>query len=178
MNDNKEMLMLLHEIKNVDVAISSKLADDFLKLEEKLGVTLPNDYKSICMKFDIGGFYSYLYLFSPKMEGGVDTVHKKISNNIDMMLENLDGFPEFYDYKVFPEKGGLLPFGYSDNIDYLCWVCEGESSEWKVAVRSQDGYDVEYFDYTLIDFLIALWTTKDMSKILGDFTNGERIGFQ
>ena len=61
---------------------------------------------------------------------------------------------------LYPEKGGLLPFGVRDDV-YFTWKTDGSPDKWKVTViwtYEQDGY--QSFDLCFLDFLEKLLTRK------------------
>jgi len=76
---------------------------------------------------------------------------------------------------VFPEPGGMLPWGRADR-ECLLWVCDSaDPDEWTVAVSNggtwRYRYDenllvVEEFDCGAVDFLIGLVTGEIKSQVL------------
>jgi hypothetical protein len=61
---------------------------------------------------------------------------------------------------LFPERGGLLPFGHRDDV-YFCWKTEGDPEAWIVVVLweyQKGGYEV--FEMSFAEFLVNLLTRK------------------
>jgi hypothetical protein len=61
---------------------------------------------------------------------------------------------------LFPEPGGLLPFGHRDDV-YFTWKTEGESDHWTVTVLwvyNQGGFQA--FDMGFSQFLVQLLTRR------------------
>jgi hypothetical protein len=59
-------------------------------------------------------------------------------------------------YPCWPEPGGLLPFGATDNGDYLLWLTRGSPAAWRVVVWDRRLGNFEVFDCDLTDFLAGL----------------------
>lgn len=61
---------------------------------------------------------------------------------------------------LFPEHGGLLPFGHRDDV-YFTWKTDGEPDAWHVVViwlYQPGGYQV--FNMGFTEFIVALLTRK------------------
>jgi len=57
-----------------------------------------------------------------------------------------------YPYGVFPEKGGLLPWGSDENGDVPHWLTEGIPDDWPTILQA-DGGELERFDMPMTTFL-------------------------
>ena len=61
---------------------------------------------------------------------------------------------------LFPEPGGLLPFGHRDDL-YFTWKTDGRPDEWKVVALwtyDHDGY--KKYDMNFTSFLLNVLTRK------------------
>jgi hypothetical protein len=123
-------------------------------VENKLGTTLPDDYKAIVDCYGIGWFGNWICLDSPFYEFSFPKRHYDICAS---MRHSIESDPEsFPPYPLFPAKGGLLFFGHSDNCDPLCFVTEGKPNKWPIVTMDnkylRDYYD--RFEMGLADFLV------------------------
>ena len=66
-----------------------------------------------------------------------------------------DGLPE-HPYRYWPEPGGLVPFGSTDNGDYVLWLPCGAPERWSIVVWDRADGDFEVFDFDLTGFLAGL----------------------
>ncbi|MCF2860201.1 SMI1/KNR4 family protein [Pseudoalteromonas sp. SMS1] len=173
MISKKSLLCALKEIKDSRAQI--KL--DFSKIEKSLKSTLPLDYKVLCETFADGFFLDRIRLLSPQMDGGQEKVNYEIASKLKLMEVNRKDFPEFYNYCLFPEPKGLLTFALSDNGEYIFWVCNGRPEDWTIAVMSEDGHDLEFYNNNLIGFLIGLAEGHIITSILVEERYDKEAGF-
>ena len=84
-------------------------------------------------------------------------------NYVDDFFERWDAMREGGDetsFGLFPEKGGLLPFGGRDDV-YFTWRTIGKSSNWNVVVMwGFDENDFQEFDMGFSEFLYQLLMKK------------------
>ena len=117
------MLEKIELVHNKEAVFSQKQFDF---LESALDTKLPIDYKMLCSNFPYGAFFGYVSLYNLDMPGGIERVIRKIKAQLSVMEDCLDSLPEMRNYKIFPEDNGLLPIGFSENLDYLCLVRTGD----------------------------------------------------
>jgi len=84
--------------------------DSWPAVEATLGTRLPRDFKAFAERYGSGKVDDFLYLFNPFAAGQ-------------------DG-----NLPLFPEHGGVLPLGRTDNGDELYWVTDGDPDDWPVAL--------------------------------------------
>lgn len=143
---------------------------DWTEVERKLGIPLPEDYQWFVSNYGIGEIGTigssegYLYVLSPfSTYDGLN-----LYQGIELALTNLrrycqDGTvkkPKPYPL-LFPETGGLLPFGGTANCNYLSWRTVGPPNQWHVVVWDMDCLQLrELLGSTLSKFLIDTLTNK------------------
>ena len=71
-------------------------------------------------------------------------------------------------YPFWPEPGGLLPFGGTDNGDTLFWLQRGSPDDWPVVVWDRGRLGYELLDCGLTDFLAGLATGAILPKEFPD----------
>lgn len=72
---------------------------------------------------------------------------------------------------MWPWPGGLLPFGATDNGDYLFWLPRGAPSDWGVVVWDRGGSEIDQFEELncdLTDFLAGLATGAILPRAFPD----------
>lgn len=133
-------------------------------IEAELGVVLPQDYKDFTRLYGFGLFLEFLAVHSPIAKSR----HARLVERAREICDDLRD--EEGPYSLWPEPGGLLPFGRTDNGDYLCWVTRGAPSDWVVAVWSRGFYTFEEFNCDLTGFLAGLATGEirpdDLDELL------------
>ena len=100
--------------------------------ESELGLTFPNDFVEFARRYGTGEFCTEVYRFSvgsPFFRGwrqGCESWYK--NNHYIRGTKTTPAQP-----RMFPEPGGLLPFGSTDDF-YFCWKTAGNPEDWPVVV--------------------------------------------
>lgn len=126
-------------------------------IEDEIRTALPQDYKDFVRLYGSGYFMQFLGVSVPR------------SRNPNVLLRSAiywarraavqGGFaPDELPYPFWPDPGGLLAFGSTDNGDTLLWLAQGEPEDWKVVVWDRGLGRFEVFDCGLTDFLAGLAT--------------------
>ena len=132
---------------------------------KKLGVEFPTDYLEYSRVYGSGkiraeGAYGWEFYsaFRPSLP-------EFISGFADTYGPLKDPESKLAQPNLFPEPGGLLPFGRRDDV-YFTWKTEGSAKDWKVVVfwgwDSGAGEDKgrQEFDLNFSDFLVQMLTRK------------------
>jgi hypothetical protein len=131
------------------------------KSMKTLKVGLPQDYLAYARIYGSGTVSCRVYsweIFSP----GRPSFPKFVSEFHDdqgVYRKAMDTFDEV-DLGLFPEPGGLLPFGERDDL-YFTWKTDSAPDRWKVVViwRYEKG-GFQWFKMGFTEFLIKLLTRK------------------
>lgn len=121
------------------------------EVETRLGTRLPCDYKAFIELF--GSVYIGRFL------GIRNPFSRSFGYNLEGKLEMLRGYAVdgVGSRALFPDEGGLLPFGGTDNGNTLFWETTGEPDAWCVVVDDGGRAEYEVFQgQTMIDFLWRL----------------------
>ncbi len=118
-----------------------KKGRDWDTVEREISGTLPRDYKEMMSRFPSGSFRNAVSLGNP-IDARIDLatfVREEIREMIETIgHEDLD-YLENTDYRLFPEAGGLLPWGNDLQGGIFCWVTKpADPDEWPVAYCNQD----------------------------------------
>ncbi|MDI1477255.1 hypothetical protein [Polyangium sp. y55x31] len=126
--------------------------NDWVPAESLLGTDLPADYKQFVGTYGTGWINKYLHVMNPfsaklpwmeRLRFMSFTLHLVRRNaqvpgarDLPAPFEEINGLP----YPVFPEPGGLLPWGYTINGDALFWLTKGTPDKWTVVADSRGRY--------------------------------------
>jgi hypothetical protein len=152
-----------HPVETVD-------ADQWETFELITGITLPDDYKA------------YLRVFGTGIIGGVITPHNpfckrplwKIHYTCRDWMRESAGIHKYkhlygeqtFPYAIYPEPGGVLPWGETDNGDRLFWLTTGLPNEWTILMNEVRSSDFELFECSMTEFLRGLITGDIQSDII------------
>ena len=106
---------------------------DWSKAEAEVALTFPDDYKQVVEAYGTGRFFNFLWVYSP-----FDPASEwRLSNQLHLSADNLraykaEGFG--VPLPIYPEPGGLVNFGSTENCNLLNWVATGESNGWGLAI--------------------------------------------
>jgi SMI1-KNR4 cell-wall len=128
---------------------------DWSVAEARAGVSLPADYRRLIGLYGCGIFGGEVWLCSPfaanpnieLVEDGRDLL------NGDRDVRQLD--PEDFPYPLFPEPGGLLPWGRTHGGDNLYWRTGPGPDEWTVVANGSRSADFAEFPGGVAAFLLA-----------------------
>jgi len=142
-------------------------------VEATVQTALPNDYKEFIQRYGTGKIDDFLWVLSP----ATNNSHLKLAQRKDAILralrehrESLAGLGRKLPFAIFPEPGGLLPWGFTDNGDVCYWRTGSDPNTWRVVVNDGRGSMWEEFAGTMTEFLTALLSRRHVSEIL---TNDE-----
>jgi hypothetical protein len=120
----------------------------------KLPFEVPDDYKQFMEHYGPGNLADYVHIWSPFGRNESDLVvnAKRSADGLRSISAPV------HRYAFYPDKGGLLPFGRTDNSDILTWLPKGASSKWRVVVT--DGIDAYPTKKTFTEFLTGIVTAS------------------
>jgi hypothetical protein len=128
---------------------------DWAKAEAELGTALPPDYRAFIETYGSGRIAELLWVFNPADRR--ETINLLVQSPAQReVLRELAEMGETIPYPVFPEPGGLLPFGMSDNGDVLHWRAQGAPEQWTVVVQEARGPEFSAHDADLTGFLAGV----------------------
>ncbi len=130
--------------------------DEWLAVEQRLGIALPADYKDYITSFGTGYLGKFLWIFSPFARKTTLNLECQIRVRLDALREIKRQFPNDVPFKAFPESGGLLPCGATGNGDCLYWLTEGAPEKWPILVNESRGPDWVRFAMPLTAFLVGV----------------------
>ncbi|GAA1026174.1 hypothetical protein GCM10009557_02930 [Virgisporangium ochraceum] len=108
---------------------------DWQRVEARLGLALPADFKELLRRYGVGQFDDITLLtpFDTHPDAVFDLV--EYAEALTSWYDDLrDDDPENFPFPLYPENGGLLPWAKTGEGTDLCWLTEGRPDDWPTAV--------------------------------------------
>jgi hypothetical protein len=149
---------------------------DWPAIEAGLGLGLPEDYKRLAEIFPQGHFNGLAEFDRPGEDG---YSRQDFLGFRALMLEDLResraylrerGRAEAFRYPIYPEPGGLLPWGRDRRVQPLYWLTEAaDPADWPVvAVPDQSNFsDWRVYPVSTCQFLIDVVEGRIGADVLG-----------
>lgn len=154
--------------------------ENWIDLEKRLGIKLPNDYKEYISTYGTGRIDDFLWVLNPFSKYSNANLIDDIEHFQWAYGELRKEFPEDYPRPPFPENDSLITWGETDNGDYLFWIYDKnqDPNEWKIGIT--DMGDGEYlFDMNMSTFLEKLVKNEIQTDAFPeDFLEKKNIKFQ
>jgi hypothetical protein len=131
---------------------------DWHRIEAEIGLALPGDYKAFISKYGSGKICGFVSLFSPFVNNGNWSLMPYVSETIQAYESYVDTkVLRAIPYPLYPKRGGLLPFGTTENSSCLNWLTDGPPDEWELVVWDPDSLAFSNTCYrSLAEFLADL----------------------
>jgi hypothetical protein len=136
------------------VGRGERVVVDWERAEGELGLALPPDYQALAENHPVLRLADFLTVFHPTGRTEFDTL---LGYGLELTRAVRDvaaDFPEMYPYAVYPDPGGLLCWGVTDNGDQCYWLTVGDPGSWPVVIGDDD--HSWRFDGTVTGFLLGL----------------------
>jgi hypothetical protein len=140
--------------------------DGWAAVEALLDTRLPADFRAFTELYGSGTVDDFLYLFNPFAKGQDGNLLAEKDRVLASYRQTRARFPERLPLPAFPDAGGVLPLGRTDNGDELYWVTEGDPDAWLVAVLESRAALLEVHRMPITGFLTALAANQLASSVL------------
>ena len=140
--------------------------DGWAAVERALGTGLPGDFKAFTERYGSGTVDDFLYLFNPFAAGQDGNLLAEKDRVLEGYRQTRARFPERLPLPPFPDPGGVLPLGRTDNGDELYWVTQGDPDGWPVALLEARTALQELHAMPVTGLLAALAANQLPSRIL------------
>jgi hypothetical protein len=140
--------------------------DGWAAVEAALGTGLPRDFKAFTERYGSGKIDDFLYLFNPFTKGPDGNLLVERDRVLAAYRQTRTRFPERLAWPPFPEPGGVLPLGRTDNGDELYWVTQGPPDQWPVALVESRAALQELHPMPVTGLLAALAANQLTSRVL------------
>ena len=143
-------------------------SEEWNKFEKEIGIIFPDDYKKIIRKYGTGGLENFIWFLTPfDSDNNVNYV-KRMRWMLDAYNVSKSKFPDDFKYNTYPEKDGLLPWGYTDNGDELYWKTSSSPENWEIVIYESASSENHNYKMSLAEFLYKLITKQLICDILPD----------
>ncbi|MCI5076418.1 SMI1/KNR4 family protein [Oricola sp.] len=126
------------------------------KVEENLGVTLPEDYKEYIGVYGSGAVGGFLTVFNPFADQPGLNLLKQMKRQLDVFRELRDKYGEPSPFAIFPERDGLLPVAMTDNGDVVFWLTVDLPENWSIVVNEARSEEYQHFECGLTELLAGM----------------------
>jgi hypothetical protein len=138
---------------------------EWKETEERLGTSLPEDYKWYVRNYGVGLIDDFLHVFNPFSTDKYCRLDLTPESEAGYLLAVLrdhrqNEFADEFPYPAYPEKGGLLPWGNTDQSIILYWLTEGHPDTWRVVVEYPSPWEFTVFEETATSFLEGIITRR------------------
>ncbi|MEV6303419.1 hypothetical protein AB0M02_28680 [Actinoplanes sp. NPDC051861] len=138
-------------------------------VEEALGVALPADFRALAEAFPPGQFQTFLRILHPAESRSPADYRAVIAGYADVLRDQPAAGA------VYPEKGGLMPWGVVGLSPVLCWLTEDDDPErWPVVVCGNGDDQWRRYDMSATEFVTAVLTEPATVPELAHVTSAVR----
>jgi len=141
------------------VLAAENAAFAWAEIERGVGLPLPADYKLLSESFPPGCLRRFVWLAKPERPAdGPQRLDAFRMRQLETLRSwRSEGHAEF-PYPLFPEQGGLLPWGAIVAGGYAFWLTEpgGDPDSWLVVIASQECDVWARFDGPVSEFLVEV----------------------
>ncbi len=148
---------------------------DWSQVERSL-CALPDDYKVLVGAYGAGSFDHFIWVLSPFSKNQYLNLieQAKLAREAHESLRRDFSEPPYYPF--FPENSGLLPFGITDNGDYLYWKTAGSPKNWPVIIGAAREPKYEIFKCSVSEFLADILSRRITCNIFpADFPSDRPV---
>lgn len=118
------------------------------RVEQKLGVELPADYKDFCATFGAAEFDSWLRVVASQIPEELYTLRAAGAGYASVLQP----------YRLLTDGAGLIPWGHSEQGDRFYWLADsGPADRWPVLAQD-DGSSWRRYEMTMSEFCCRLLT--------------------
>jgi uncharacterized protein (TIGR02996 family) len=140
---------------------------NWAEVEQELGLRLPSDYKAFLSSYG-SGTAGCIEIVSPL---GLTQDVREWWANWSGLIGDLAEYEEV-PYPVFPEPGGLLPFGTLGDVDLLTWRTIGDPERWPFVYHDREQGFFEIKGLSAVEFILEAVTQRSPLMIRLGSENG------
>jgi hypothetical protein len=141
------------------------------KLEARLGLSLPDDYKSLIDTYGMGSFGGLITVYNPfahieefNLLYVLDTLHQ--ADRQTQLLRG-SGWTAVTPFELYPAPGGLLPWGCAATFgDTFFWKVSGPPQSWETIFYHLRSGEYEVWKMSITEFIAGILSGKVKSVLL------------
>ncbi|MBG0817873.1 SMI1/KNR4 family protein [Planomonospora sp. ID82291] len=150
---------------------------DWPSIEAELGLTFPSDFKEWASRYTETRIDQFLYIHHPgirpekSLKEDAEARLKQLRpiieewGSIDLIDETGEE-REVEPFPLYPETGGVYPWGSTDNGDYLLWLTNPNPRNWSIVVTN--GASWWHYNGSFIEFIVGILSREIACPILPD----------
>lgn len=129
---------------------------------DEVGRSLPGDYKAIVDRFPAGLFQGFVKVVQPNDPGyPTGRILGLMWARLDDIKEWREDEPELFPLPLYPEPGGVLPWGQSKHGDLFGWLTDSpDPDRWTVVVADHEMSHWDRYDMSASELLIEVVTGR------------------
>ncbi|MEO3855844.1 hypothetical protein [Acrocarpospora sp. B8E8] len=150
---------------------------DWAEMESDLGLEFPDDYKQWQARYPDVRLDEFLYIYQPKRRGGLSVREQALQAvySLRVLGQDSDFIWTMDDdgesrrarpFPIYPDPGGVYPWGVTDNGDKLLWLTDPDPEKWTVVIT--DGGDWWHYQGSFSEFLVGVLTRELVCPALPD----------
>ena len=139
------------------------------QIEAALRAPLPSDYKEYIARYGRGSIDEFLWVLSPSddNENLSMVVQSEVRREAQREFRSAAG--QQLPFAIYPEPGGLLPWGFTDNGDVCYWRTGNvDPDRWPVVIVDSRSARWEEFAGSMTGFIVAVLTGRHVSRVFPD----------
>jgi hypothetical protein len=154
-------------------------AAQWRQFEATTGLILPDDYKAFINTFGTGHIEAVIFPYNPfckrpPLKAYYD--YATWSKEVTAIKELKDKFGEdVFPFPIYPDPGGLLPWGSTDTGDRLLWQTADQHENWSIVINESRSKNFELFACSMTNFLQGLITGDIHSEIIAPYIFETRL---
>jgi hypothetical protein len=147
------------------------------QISSEINSDVPDDYKRLVELYGPGCFANFIWVHDPRSDNPSLNFAKQVDIRLDAFRVLRSQHPDEVAFKLFPEPGGFLPWGATDNGDVLGWLTSGSVDRWRVLVAAARDARIAEYPLNMTAFLHGVLTREIVCPIFPtDFPIG-KLGF-
>jgi len=147
----------LHRLMPPPSGVEKPSRAQWNEVEEAIGTRLPSDFKEFVEHYGPGNVGTLLLIPSP-LSTDEDTRLALFVERSLTLLRDARALELPMPFPIYPEPGGLLPFGETAEGDVFCWLADPgrDPDQWEVVALGRDTEEFARHDGPFIATLLAL----------------------
>jgi hypothetical protein len=111
----------------------------FTDVEARLALALPDDYKRLVCAYGTGSWKGFLWVLNPFSANRHLNLLAQAQRQLAAERAIRTVWPRNVPFALYPEGGGLFPWGMTDNGNRLYWLTTGDPAAWPTVVYESRG---------------------------------------
>ncbi|MGW5261780.1 SMI1/KNR4 family protein [Microbispora sp. NPDC004025] len=130
----------------------------------ELGTSLPADFVALVDRYGSCYFGEWLSVADPRSAAGGESFADAARYVGDQYREFRKEWPSWYPLAAWPEPGGFLKWGSTDNSDLIGWLTEGEPEAWPVIIWPRHHDQGPAIRLTATEFLLEWFSGNTFGR--------------